>query len=372
MAYPKTDHFLCDYDTLMHRIDAIDPVSYNSTRNYLDGAVTWLSPFITHGIIDTSLIAKRMLVRFSAQQCSRLLFELAWREYFHRVWQQHGDNIFDDMRPQAGKRDGEVLQTDPPVALIEAQTQIDVIDQCITHLIAEGTMHNHARMWTASLACNTGQTHWLEPAKWLHYHLLDGDLASNTLSWQWVAGFFSNKRYIANQDNINKYSRQPQSGTFLDVSYESLAVLELPEQFRERSQLQYDLTIPATPVHLNAESVAVRSLWNLDPTWAVNVDQQIVFVDQNHYEHWPMSPNRWRFITHWVQTVPNLTIMCGTQESLRLACEGKGVVCREYPASSAWFDRCESRNWLYHCPEKPFRSFFAFWKQVCTDVGLKV
>mgnify|MGYP006195700273 CR=1 FL=1 len=60
-------------------------------------------------------------------------------------------------------------------------------------------------MYLAAMVCNNAKSHWLTPARWMYYHLLDGDLASNALSWQWVAGTFSHKKYIANQQNINKY-----------------------------------------------------------------------------------------------------------------------------------------------------------------------
>lgn len=371
MTYPTIDYFLCDYDEILQRIDRINPRSYGLTRNYLDGSVTWLSPFITHGIIDTALVARRLLVRYSADQCSKILFELAWREYFHRIWLQQGDAIFENMRVQADTFEGEVFLANPPKALVCAQTGVDVIDESIAHLITDGVMHNHARLWTASVACNIGKSQWLESAKWMHYHLLDGDLASNSLSWQWVAGTFSNKRYIANQDNINKYSRSVQRGTFLDQKYDTLATRDVPAHFGERAKLHYDLCIPAAKLVIdNDDTVSVRSLWNLDPTWQPNINKKIVFVDEEHHRRWPMSPNRWRFIRHWVGAIPNLEIMSGSTEELTHACRGKTVYCREYPLASNWFNELTPRNWLYHCPEKPFNSFFAFWKKVRSDVGL--
>jgi len=80
----KTDSI----DDVLLCIDAIDPVRYDKTRNYLDGAVTWLSPYITHGVINTSTVAERVLAQHAPKTCYRLLYELAWREYFHRIWQE--------------------------------------------------------------------------------------------------------------------------------------------------------------------------------------------------------------------------------------------------------------------------------------------
>jgi deoxyribodipyrimidine photo-lyase len=113
-----------------------------------------------------------------------------------------------------------VISEQLPRAIAEADTGLVVIDDCINALKQNGVMHNHARMWLAGISCNMAGTYWREPARWLHYHLLDGDLASNTLSWQWIAGTFSHKQYLANQSNIDKYSKTQQPGSWLDVPYE--------------------------------------------------------------------------------------------------------------------------------------------------------
>jgi deoxyribodipyrimidine photo-lyase len=83
-------------------------------------------------------------------------------------------------------------------------------------------------MYTAALACDMAQTHWLKPTQWMYYYLLDGDWASNALSWHWVAGTFSKKQYVANQENINKYTGTYQTNTYLDVSHDALPLKEIP------------------------------------------------------------------------------------------------------------------------------------------------
>ena len=102
-----------------------------------------------------------------------------------------GNAIFTDLKQDQPKVDHHEL----PTAIEHAKTGIDAIDNGIKELYQTGYMHNHARMYTAMLTCNIAQAHWLSPAKWMYYHLLDGDLASNMLSWQWVAGSFSSKKY---------------------------------------------------------------------------------------------------------------------------------------------------------------------------------
>ncbi len=370
---PTLDHYLCDQDEIDRRLAAIDPRAYDKSRNHLEGAVTWLSPFLTHGIIDTSTIAAALLARRQPQDCYRLLFELAWREYFHRVWQLHTDAIFEDMRQsQLGVED-----TALPTAITQSATGIKVLDRCLEHLQSEGLIHNHARLWLAGVICNMARTHWHEPARWFHYHLLDGDLASNTLSWQWVAGTFSHKKYVANQANINQFSSVREQGTWLDVPYEDFEDFPIPQALAERTDWQVaealpadlDSLLPGKPVGVLDGSVAIFSLWQLDPTWQPDVSRRILFIDTLWHRQWPMSDKRWQLIGHWADRL-NLEIRHGTVDELRQATEHAEVVRREYPACHAWPGRVEQRRWLYPMPEQPFNSFSRFWKQVRGSVGL--
>ena len=190
------------------------PTQYARRRNHTDGG-TRISAFLTRGLVTLPEVRDDVLDRYTAGQAYKFVFELAWREYWQREWTFRGDAIFSDIkRPQYP-----VSSRRMPRAVLEADTGIDALDAAIRGLYDTGYMHNHERMWLAGLICNTARTHWWEPSRWLYYHLLDGDPASNSLSWQWVAGTFSHKKYIAAQANINKYSAHPQHGTYLDHDY---------------------------------------------------------------------------------------------------------------------------------------------------------
>jgi len=365
MKTPAFEHFICTPEQLQERVEQIDPRAYDKTRNYLDGEVTWLSPFLTHGVINTQRVADNVLTRHKAKSCYRLLFELGWREFFHRTWQLAGDDIFDDMRhPQT-----QVLARQIPNAVIEANTGINVIDACLNTLMQEGVMHNHARMWVAGLSCNMVGTYWYEPARWLHYHLLDGDLASNTLSWQWIAGTFSHKKYLANQNNVDKYSRQKQPGSWLDIAYEDFDHFTPPEHLLKRCDPHYESRIPGSPIPALQGEVALRSMWHLDPDWQRGTEQHVVFIDTELAQRWPMSPLRWQFIEHWAQRC-NATIYHGTVRELNEACSNASLTRMEYPACDSWPGEVVEREWLYPLPDKPFDSFSRYFKQVKHHVGL--
>lgn len=351
-------------EDVLFRIDGIDPRRYDKTRNYLDGAVTWLSPFITHGIINTHTVAERVLEKHPAKSCYRLLYELAWREYFHRVWQENDDVIFGDFYHPQEKVESEHV----PQAIVDGSTGIHVLDDGIQTLRDTGLMHNHLRMWLAGTVCNMAHTHWSTPARWLHYHLLDGDLASNTLSWQWIAGTFSHKKYIANQENLNKYSRSKQHDTWLDIDYDSLSTMATPECMQSRCT---ELNLTQNPLGELVPSdvsgkIALRSLWNLNPEWApkLPVDSTVLFIEQSQIDAWPMAQHRWDFIEHWVKQL-GIPIWRGSVEELE-ALESSGVefVREEYPACAHWPGQVMERIFHFGVPDNDYRSFSQFWKQV--------
>jgi deoxyribodipyrimidine photo-lyase len=190
--------FPADYHSIIERIDQINPVQYSKTRNFIDGAVTYLSPYISRGVISIKQVHDSVLEKgHPATTIEKFLQELAWREYFQRVWQAKGEMLFEDMKQtQAEATHHKMIK-----AIVDANTDIAAIDQQILELYKTGYMHNHVRMYVASIACNIGKAHWSAPSRWMYYHLLDGDLATNTCSWQWVAGTFSSKSVHAYKPN---------------------------------------------------------------------------------------------------------------------------------------------------------------------------
>ena len=183
--------FVTGYGDILKLIDRVDPLQYGKTRNYIDGAVTKLSPYISRGVISTKQIAQIVLSKqYQPEKIESFLKELAWRDYFQQVWVSRGNEISDDLKqPQQN-----VINRSIPGNIVRHNSGIDAIDKAIVDLYSFGYMHNHLRMYVASLCCNVAGSHWKNPAQWMYYYLLDADWASNALSWQWVAGSFSCKK----------------------------------------------------------------------------------------------------------------------------------------------------------------------------------
>ena len=257
-------------EEILRQIEGIDPVEYGRTRNFLNGAVTRLSPYISRGVIPTKYILDSVLQKgYKFYEYERFAQELAWREYFQNVWLAAGDELDDDLKqPQT-----DVENSLMPKALINAETGIEAIDKGIRDLYETGYVHNHLRMYIAAVACNIGKSHWRVPAKWMYFHLLDADWASNALSWQWTAGTFSSKKYYANQENINKFCATRQHKTFLDVDYSKFDELAVPEVLRETENPVLTTELPKKePLEIdNLLPTLIYNFYNLDPFWKPDI-----------------------------------------------------------------------------------------------------
>lgn len=215
--------FVPSREAALNQLNLVVPDAYAKSRNFLDGAVTYLSPWVTHGFLDTREIAIQLRKKYELDFEHKMIFELGWREFFRHVHEELGDGILKDVRrPIYNGRYGNTM----PADLLEARTGVEVIDEAVKHLYRTGYLHNHMRMWLASYTVHLRKVHWKVGADWMYAHLLDGDLASNHLSWQWVAGTFSHKPYVFNAENVKKYaSHLDCSGTVIDTDYAELGAM---------------------------------------------------------------------------------------------------------------------------------------------------
>jgi deoxyribodipyrimidine photo-lyase len=189
------------------RIAAVRPAAYARTRNALGGAVSQLSPYITHGFVTLADVLAGVVKHHAVDVQHKFVYELGWRAYFRHVWQHRGDGILQSLHE--GPLPDAAYARELPADIRQACTGVPMVDEAVRTLYATGMLHNHARMWLASYVVHVRKVHWRSGADWLYGHLLDGDLASNHLSWQWVAGTGSSKPYLFNADNVARYAPAP-------------------------------------------------------------------------------------------------------------------------------------------------------------------
>jgi len=189
------------------RLAAVDPPAYARSRNHVDGAVSRLSPWIRHGVLSLAEVRDAALARVARpEDAEKFVSELGWRDYWRRVQAALGDGIFTDIESPARTARRPQPLAAMPADVLEARTGMACIDAFVRALHDTGWLHNHERMWLASWLLHVRGVHWRAGAGWFLTHLLDGDPASNHLSWQWVAGTFSAKPYLFNRENLETYT----------------------------------------------------------------------------------------------------------------------------------------------------------------------
>jgi deoxyribodipyrimidine photo-lyase len=354
-------------ESVIAQMNRIDPVRYGKTRNFINGDVTYLSPYISRGLISTKYVALYFLKKgYTIDEMESFLQELAWRDYWQQIWIARGDEINKDLRqPQARANRSGV-----PESIVLHKTGIEAIDSAIQEFYSTGYLHNHVRMYVASLATNVGRCAWIEPAKWMYYHLLDGDWASNALSWQWVCGAKSSKLYFANQENINKYCLTNQSGTFLDVEYDRLPEIEIPLELNQliRFDLMTDLPL-LKPIQVNsAEPFFIYNYYNVDPFWrAEEKGNRILLLEPSVFERYTVSKKCIDFcIALAKENIPNIQIFVGEFSELRQL-NSSIFYFKEHPLNN-YVGHEDSRDWMSSVKGE-YGSFFSYWKKVKKELA---
>jgi deoxyribodipyrimidine photo-lyase len=190
-------------------------LSYRNKRNYDLGPsnhnyVSQLSPFIRRRVVTELEVLKAVLTKYSLSSSEKFVQEVFWRTYW-KGWLEMRPSVWLDYQNDLSRLENQVmtqagLRKSWEIAC-EGKTDIDCFDFWACELKETGYLHNHARMWFASIWIFTLNLPWQLGADFFLRHLLDGDPASNTLSWRWVAGLQTQgKTYLARRDNISKFT----------------------------------------------------------------------------------------------------------------------------------------------------------------------
>ena len=354
--------FTVDYASILNKIEVINPVKYAHSRNYIDGQVNYLSPYISRGVISTKKVLASLQGKgYSFEQLEPLIQQLCWRDYFQRIAQVKDINI------EIKQVQEQVKHHAIPLSILKAKTGIQAIDQSIETLFESGYMHNHSRLYLAALICNIGKSHWLHPAKWMYYHLLDGDWASNACSWQWVAGANSSKKYYANQENINKYNASKQRNTYLDTSYEVLPEMEIPESLTTTEDFNFKITLPEgdSIQIIPDQPIFIYNYYNLDPLWHKNEHgNRILLLEPKFFQNYPISKKCMDFMLDLSKNIQGIQIYVGSFQAFSAEYKETSIYYKEHPLNIGYFGLQEERDWIANDVIGYYPSFFSYWKKV--------
>lgn len=389
---PATGDFPATRAAALERLANVDPVAYARTRNHLDGQVTRLGPYITHDLVSLDEVVSAARGTGRRATSDKLVFECAWRAYFHYAWRCLGtEGLF------APARRAPAAEYLPFVAvdIVEGRTGVRAIDESVRALYRDGYLHNHARMWLASYVIHLRKIDWRAAARWMYGYLLDGDLASNTLSWQWVAGTWTGRPYLFNDDNLRRYAPDwSQPGGPLDRDYGDLAgiaasrriVADIAPRHQAEAPVDTPPVFPGPPSELELPSPIPARFTALDRLadgplvlrhpWSLGVRPEVpgkrigMLVSDFHAE-FPWSARRWSFV---------LEAMAAATDEIVLATRAEWCAWlrgRRFPTHAlstlnpGYADVLDPRHVAvipagspFADPERPCRSFSAYWKAV--------
>ena len=216
---------------------------YSKLRNFDYGPdnrsnISCLSPYITHGIINEKEVIKKSLDKFSFAKNEKFIQEVLWRTYW-KGWLELRPNVWTDFLIELKKIKEDFQNNQTYKNAIEGKTNIECFNYWINELKENNYLHNHTRMWFASIWIFTLDLPWQLGAEFFMQHLYDGDAASNTLGWRWVAGVQTQgKHYLASEWNIKKFT----NNRFSNIKLNENAPPKISE--KKYSILKQDFTNP--------------------------------------------------------------------------------------------------------------------------------
>jgi hypothetical protein len=184
---------------------------YSKLRNFDFGPdnrsnISCLSPYITHGIINELEVIDKSLKKFSFSKNEKFIQEVLWRVYW-KGWLELRPNVWSDYLIELNNLRDQFKSNQNYLKAIEGKTDLECFNQWVNELKENNYLHNHTRMWFASIWVFTLELPWQLGAEFFMQNLYDGDAASNTLGWRWVAGIQTQgKHYLASEWNIKKFT----------------------------------------------------------------------------------------------------------------------------------------------------------------------
>jgi deoxyribodipyrimidine photo-lyase len=253
-----------------------------------------------------------------------------------------------------------------------------VIDRAVHELYSTGYLHNHARMWLASYVVHLRKVSWRTGADWMFAHLLDGDLASNHLSWQWVAATFSSKPYVFNAENVARYAPADWhcAGSALDTSYEQLDQIARSDQTITISPSLLGMAEPellSKPPAQPAVKIARADRVRLVHPWMLTEQPfeglRIGVIHLPFHTQFPWSTLRWSFVVKRLEAITD-TVFVGDLNELKDMLSEMPYVESVATLNPGYDDllpqlctQLADAPRQFANPAKTCRSFSAFWPQ---------
>ena len=255
--------------------------------------VSGLSPYVRHRILSEEELVSKVLASHSRSAAFKFVQEIFWRTYW-KGWLEHRPAVWERFEVEVQSEYANLVQVPVKNKIFEqaisGTTQIAIFNSWVNELKETGYLHNHARMWFASIWIFTLRLPWQLGADFFYNHLLDGDPASNTLGWRWVAGLqTAGKTYLATESNIRKNAAErlqtiPDSGKGLEglatQTFEIEDSLTTEEKTPSSSRFA-DLS----PISVKENDAVLVTMEDLSTRWLDKVGKHVAIFEKTDERH---------------------------------------------------------------------------------------
>ena len=286
---------------------------YSKLRNFDFGHdkrdnVSCLSPYITHGVLNEVEVIKKSLAKYSFNKNEKFIQEVLWRTYW-KGWLELRPSVWSDYITNLNNIRKKYKEDPNYLKAIEGKTNIECFDEWVKELKTYNYLHNHTRMWFASIWIFTLNLPWQLGAEFFLKHLYDGDAASNTLGWRWVAGIQTQgKHYLASEWNIKKFT----NSRFQNIKLNENAPPKMAD--KTYSIIKNDFTNP----EMNDDKTLVifenNLSFEISNLKKFKFDKIILAVNSNEFRQIKLSDNVIKFkselINDQIERIRDLSINC--------------------------------------------------------------
>ena len=271
---------------------------YQNNRNLDRGRdghsfVSRLSPYVRHRILSEEELISNVLTSHSRSAAFKFIQEIFWRTYW-KGWLEHRPVVWDRFEVEVQSEFAKLKQVPVKNKIFEqaigGSTEIAIFNSWVNELKETGYLHNHARMWFASIWIFTLRLPWQLGADFFYNHLLDGDPASNTLGWRWVAGLqTAGKTYLATESNIRKNAAQrlktiPDSERGLErlatQTFEIEDSLTIEEKAPSSSRF-----VDLSPVGIEENDAVLVTVEDLSTQWLDRAGKHVAIFEKTDDRH---------------------------------------------------------------------------------------
>jgi deoxyribodipyrimidine photo-lyase len=362
------------------QLSSLDVTQYAKSRNHVDGSVSRISPYVTHGVITTKQCVQAILAHHTLKQAEKYVMELVWKEFFLQVQKTYGNTILHS--PVWQDKTDITKHSILPPSLVTWSTDTDRINTVSTTMQETWYLHNHQRMWLASRCCHRAKLDRKKCADRTYYHFVDGELSANHLSRQWVNSTFGTKPYMMNEDNLSKY-RPWTTDPHLQWTYEQVSdrlfdpLREIP--YRWETDTADWLKTPTSDIisrdpstHTSPDTLRILTPRRLDETLLADETPTIIVLDEEFAQRHPRSGQRLAFVQQYAdayhtpfvygsyRTIIEHTIASGAHVLLD---ERRDPIYRDTQQHRAHHPSVEicRHDWIYtDHPNEPILKFFSY------------